>query len=96
MEFVHGVCLWDVDFSPSGDRLAVVSGGTGEVWLCDATTGQEVGRLKCLPGMRLQVRFSPKGNNLFVYSDKTLQIYEAPSISEIELAEASARGPQPR
>jgi hypothetical protein len=36
----------------------------------------------------LEVRFSPNGNNLFVYANKTLHVYEAPSLSEIEMEDA--------
>ena len=36
-----------------------------------------------------QAWFSPNGNNLFVYSNRTLQVYEAPSFAEIERVDAS-------
>jgi hypothetical protein len=38
-----------------------------------------------------QAWFSPNGNNLFVYSNQTLQVYEAPSFAEIERVDASQK-----
>ena len=77
-------------FSPNGDRLAVVS-GSGIVWLCDPRTGQEqeVATLEYAKARGAQACFSPNGNNLFVYSNQTLQVYEAPPFSEIERVDAS-------
>jgi WD40 repeat protein len=75
-------------FSPNGDRLAVVC-GSGIVWLCDPRTGQEqeVATLEYATARGAQAWFSPNGNNLFVYSNHTLQVYEAPPFSEIEKAD---------
>jgi hypothetical protein len=77
-------------FSPNGDRLAVVC-GSGIVWLCDPRPGQEqeVATLEYATARGAQAWFSPNGNNLFVYSNHTLQVYEAPSFAEIERADAS-------
>ena len=77
-------------FSPNGDRLAVVT-GSGIVWLCDPRTGQEqeVATLEYARARGAQACFSPNGNNLFVYSNHTLQVYEAPSFAEIDRADAS-------
>jgi WD40 repeat protein len=77
-------------FSPNGDRLAVVC-GSGIVWLCDPRAGQEqeVATLEYATARGAQAWFSPNGNNLFVFSNHTLQIYEAPSFAEIERLDAS-------
>jgi WD40 repeat protein len=76
-------------FSPNGDRLAVVC-GSGIVWLCDPRAGQEqeVATLEYATARGAQAWFSPNGNNLFVYSNQTLQVYEAPPFSEIERIDA--------
>ena len=57
------------------------------VWL--AGQEQEVATLEYATARAPQAWFSPNGNNLFVYSNQTLQVYEAPSFAEIERADAS-------
>jgi WD40 repeat protein len=74
--------LFAACFSPKGDRLAVVS-GAGVIWLCDTATGQELGTLKVAKAMWSRSMFSPSGNNLLVYADNRLHLYQALARSEI-------------
>jgi WD40 repeat protein len=69
--FTDGV--WDVTFSPDGQRIAAAVGfylqgerplKPGEVWVWDAATGQPVYTLKGHPNCVWSVSFSPDGRRL--------------------------------
>jgi WD40 repeat protein/serine/threonine protein kinase len=74
--------LWDVAFSPDGNRI--VGGrddGTVKIW--DAASGEEVRTFKGHLGPVLSVAFSPDGNEILSGSaDGTLKLWEATTNSE--------------
>ena len=75
--------------SPGGERLA--AGSTAIVRLWDPTTRQQVALLKTPSQSFRDLAFSADGNMLVLVDAQTLQVWRAPSMAEIDAAEAKQK-----
>ncbi len=96
----HLKSVQSVAISPDGGRLATGGGGAEAVKLWDIQTHQELITLAGEGSLTMFLRFSPDGNKLVaLYLDSEyklrLQIWRAPSWTEIEAAEAKEKSKQP-
>jgi WD40 repeat protein len=80
---------WSAGFSPDGRRLAVGSRGTEAVVLWDLATHQELLTLSGAGEFAERVQWSQDGD--VILSNSPWQAWYAPSLEEIEAAEAKER-----
>jgi len=99
LETLHGeaLALFSMALSPDGRRLAA-GGPEGVIRLWDPTTRQLVAAMKGQVGESIDaLAFSPDGNTLVARTTSQLRVWRAPSLAEIDAAEAKekarAQGP---
>jgi serine/threonine protein kinase/WD40 repeat protein len=86
-----------VAFSPNGRRLAAGSSGREAVRLWDVATWQEVLTLSGQGSLFYGLQFSPDGRHLLAINGLGLaHLWSAPSLAEIEAAEAAENQGQPQ
>jgi WD40 repeat protein len=84
-------------FSSDGRRFAAGSSGREALKLWDTETQQEVLTLSGEGSLFNAIRFSPDGRHLLAHNESGLaHLWSAPTMAEIEAAEAADRQAQPR
>lgn len=79
-----------VGFSPDGRRLAAGGNGSQAVKLYDLPSGQEVLTLAGTAASFIRVEFSPDGSMIAAVNEqRELHLWRAPTLAEIDAAEAN-------
>jgi WD40 repeat protein len=79
---VEGGSIGGLDFSPDSRRLAVglrvgsIHNPQEEVKLLDVESGQDIGTIGKLPGMSLELRFSRKGDQLYLVTTSRFAVWD--------------------